>query len=78
MFQLEKATAAFTFQKKGLVAHLIHDFLYKGNLQSGTILESYLAYSLQESPFFKKIGGIIPVPLHPSREKKEDSIKLKS
>ena len=78
MFHLEAASAAFTFQKEGLVAHLIHDFKYKGNLQSGIILASYLAYSLQESPFFKKIGGIIPVPLHPSREKKEDSIKRKS
>ena len=70
LFQLEKATGAFTFQKEGLIAHLIHDFKYKGNLQSGIILATYLAYSLQESLFFKKIEGIIPVPLHPSREKK--------
>lgn len=78
LFQLEKATAAFTFQKEGLIAHLIHDFKYKGNLQSGIILATYLAYSLQESLFFKKIEGIIPVPLHPSRDKKEGSIKRKS
>lgn len=78
MFQLEKATAAFTLQKEGLIAHLIHDFKYKGNLQSGIILAPYLTYSLQESLFFKKIEGIIPVPLHPSRDKKEGSIKRKS
>jgi len=46
LFHLEAASVAFTFQKEGLVAHLIHDFKYKGNLQSGIILATNLDYSL--------------------------------
>ena len=70
LFSLEAASAAFTFQKEGRIAHLIHRFKYNGNHQCGIILAHYLANTLNESIFFKKIEGIIPVPLHPSRERK--------
>ncbi|MDG1022808.1 MAG: ComF family protein [Flavobacteriaceae bacterium] len=70
LFTLEAASAAFVFQKEGRIADLIHQFKYNGNLSCGNLLAHYLANTLDQSAFFKKVEGIIPVPLHPSRQRK--------
>ena len=70
LFPIEAATAAFIFQKEGLVAHLIYDFKYKGNHQSGLLLTHYLTIAFKESLLFREIEGIVPVPLHHTRKRK--------
>ena len=63
-------TACFFFAKQGKVQHLIHQLKYKGNMEAGVFLGQQLGESIKEAPLFQGIDYLIPVPLHPKREKK--------
>ncbi len=63
-------TACFFFAKSGKVQHLIHELKYKGNKEAGIFLGQQLGESIKEAPLFQSIDYLIPVPLHPKREKK--------
>ena len=63
-------TACFFFAKKGRVQHLIHELKYKGNKDAGIFLGQQLGASIKDAPLFQGIDYLIPVPLHPKREKK--------
>ena len=63
-------TACFFFAKSGKVQHLIHELKYKGNKEAGVFLGQQLGESIKEAPLFQGIDYLIPVPLHPKREKK--------
>ena len=62
-------TACFFFAKSGKVQHIIHQLKYKGNKEAGLFLGQQLGESLKEAPLFQGIDYLIPVPLHPKREK---------
>ncbi|MBQ6771539.1 MAG: ComF family protein [Bacteroidales bacterium] len=62
-------TACFFFAKSGKVQHLIHELKYKGNKEAGVFLGQQLGESIKEAPPFQGIDYLIPVPLHPKREK---------
>ena len=62
-------TACFFFAKTGKVQHLIHELKYKGNREAGVFLGQQLGESIKEAPLFQGIDYLIPVPLHPKREK---------
>ena len=62
-------TACFFFAKSGKVQHLIHELKYKGNKEAGIFLGQQLGESIKEAPLFQGIDYLIPVPLHPRREK---------
>ena len=62
-------TACFFFAKTGKVQHLIHELKYKGNKEAGVFLGQQLGESIKEAPLFQGIDFLIPVPLHPKREK---------
>jgi ComF family protein len=63
-------TACFFFAKSGKVQHLIHELKYKGNKEAGVFLGQQLGESIKEAPLFQGIDYLIPIPLHPKREKK--------
>ena len=63
-------TACFFFAKSGKVQHLIHQLKYKGNKEAGVFLGQQIGQSIKEAPLFQGIDYLIPVPLHPKREKK--------
>lgn len=66
---IEKA-AAFSFYNKGSrITKLIHNLKYKGIKDIGHELGKMYARGLKESGFINDIDIIIPVPLHPSRER---------
>lgn len=67
--QLKAVTACFFFSKEGKVQHLIHELKYKGNSEAGVFLGQELGKSIKASPLFQDIDYLIPVPLHPKREK---------
>lgn len=69
-FESTAVTSLFFFQKEGAIAHMIHLFKYKGERKIRVFLGEWLANTLQESAFFKDIDGIVPVPLHPKKQKK--------
>ena len=62
-------TACFFFAKSGKVQRLIHQLKYKGNKDAGIFLGQQLGESIKEAPLFQGIDYLIPVPLHPRREK---------
>lgn len=68
--KLHAVTACFFFAKSGKVQHLIHQLKYKGNKEAGVFLGQQLGESIKEAPLFQGIDYLIPVPLHPKREKK--------
>ena len=49
--------------------HLIHELKYRGNMDAGVFLGQELGKTIQEAPLFQGLDFLIPVPLHPKREK---------
>lgn len=68
--RLKAVTACYFFSKAGRVQHLIHELKYKGNVDAGIFLGQELGKSIKDAPLFQDIDYLIPVPLHPKKEKK--------
>jgi ComF family protein len=66
---VEKA-ASFSYYNRGSrIRTLIHNLKYKGIKEIGTELGSIYGYSLVSSGFTGGINIIMPVPLHPAKER---------
>ena len=64
------ATALFFFKKGSGVQHLLHQLKYKGNREIGIYLGSLLGDELMASELFSKVEAVVPVPLHPRKQRK--------
>jgi ComF family protein len=65
-----EGVAAYLFFRKGSkVQHLLHRLKYKGQHQIGTFLGQLYGQILVEQPPFNTAQLIIPVPLHPKRQR---------
>lgn len=64
------ATSLCYFSKGSLTRHLLHQLKYNGNKEVGYFLGRLMGTSLLESTRFNNIQALIPLPLHPSKEKK--------
>lgn len=62
-------TAEFFFSKTGKVQHLIHGLKYHGCRENGIFLGQEIGKSLLEATDYQDINIIIPIPLHPKKEK---------
>ncbi|MBR6438435.1 MAG: ComF family protein [Bacteroidales bacterium] len=62
-------TAEFFFSKTGKVQHLVHGLKYHGCRENGIFLGQEIGKSLLKAPNYQGIDFIIPVPLHPKKEK---------
>lgn len=62
-------TAEFFFSKTGKVQHLIHGLKYHHCRENGIFLGQEIGKSLLKSPDYQGIDFIIPIPLHPKKEK---------
>ena len=62
-------TACFFFAKSGRVQHIIHELKYQDNKEAGIFLGQELGKTIKDAPLFQDIDYLIPVPLHPRREK---------
>lgn len=67
---IENATSFFYFSKGSNYQTLLHDLKYKGMKELGKEIGKHFAIDLQQSPEFRSVDVICPVPLHPSKEKK--------
>ena len=67
--RLKAVTACYFFSKEGKVQHLIHELKYQGNADAGVFLGQELGKTIKEAPLFQDLDYLIPVPLHPKREK---------
>lgn len=64
------AAAYYYFRKGEKVQEMIHKLKYKGRKEIGERIGELYGYELLKSEWFNTINYIIPVPLHPSRERK--------
>jgi ComF family protein len=62
--------AYYFFHKGGSVQNLLHNLKYNGHLEIGWVIGELYGHSLMQSEAFHDIGLILPVPLHPEKEKK--------
>lgn len=61
--------AEFFFSKSGKVQQLIHGLKYHGSRENGLFLGREIGKSLVQAPDYQGIDVIIPIPLHPKKEK---------
>ncbi len=64
---IEGGAALYYYQKGGGVQELVHKLKYRGGQDLGRYLGRLLGRELLESPHFREIDCIIPVPLHARR-----------
>ncbi|MBI5539728.1 MAG: ComF family protein [Bacteroidia bacterium] len=67
---VQNATALFRFQKGSRFQDLLHLLKYNGRQDIGEELGRQLGFELKKSELFNSVNVVIPVPLHPKREKK--------
>ena len=67
--KINYAASYYTFSKGSLFQKLIHKLKYQNKQEIGIALGRHFGESLKKSDFFKDIDLIVPVPLHPKKEK---------
>ena len=68
--KINTAAACYFFTKAGKVQHLVHQLKYKGKKEVGIYIGELYGKELMNTQSFGKTDVIIPVPLHPKKEKK--------
>ena len=68
--QLAHTAALYNFQKKSKVQHLIHQLKYKGRMDVGVYMGKILGADLVKTEAFQDITKVVPVPLHPAKQRK--------
>jgi len=66
---LVSATSHMYFTKDSLLQHLLHLFKYNGNKEIGYYFGRCMGKSLLQSNCFLHVDALIPLPLHPKKEK---------
>jgi ComF family protein len=59
--------AAFVYG--GPLPRLLHAFKYEGREEAGRALADWTAQAFRRTPGFEDADALVPVPLHPSRER---------
>jgi ComF family protein len=66
---LQAAGASFYFTKDSLIQFLLSELKYKQNVSVGFYLGRLMGYQLKLSERFASIDLLIPMPLHPKKQK---------
>jgi ComF family protein len=66
---LEQAAALFYFHKAGKVQPLIYELKYRNKPEVGVQIGKMYGTILKEYDYFSSVDFILPVPLHPKKEK---------
>lgn len=66
---IKAGAALYFFRTGGLTQQLIHQLKYGGKKMIGQQFGELYGLELAKSPFFQGIDGIVPVPLHPKKER---------
>lgn len=68
--EISLATSFCSFDKGGVMQHLMHQLKYKGSSEVGEKLGQLLGIVLNKSAPYREIELLVPVPLHPKRQHK--------
>ncbi|PKP03821.1 MAG: ComF family protein [Bacteroidetes bacterium HGW-Bacteroidetes-6] len=66
---IENATAMCFYDKESSIQHLMHGLKYKNKPEIGIFFGQRLGKLLLESPLYKDIELVLPIPLHPKKER---------
>ena len=66
---IERAAAFSVYNRGSRIRKLIHELKYKGRKETGTMLGDLYGRILSDSGFMEGIDIIVPVPLHPARQR---------
>jgi ComF family protein len=67
---VEKAASFLFYSETGIVKNLIHFLKYRNQPQIGTFLGNWWGEELRESGLGEHVDCIVPVPLHPSKQRR--------
>lgn len=67
---IQLATSFCRFDKGGRLQHLLHALKYQGNREVGQKLGHLMGIELSHELDYQQIDAVIPVPLHPKKERK--------
>lgn len=67
---LKHGWAFLKFRKSGVVQHLLHQLKYNNHPEVGVKLGQAYGFELLNQGFDREFDLIVPVPLHPSRQRK--------
>jgi len=68
--QINEVTSFLFFEKESITQKLIHSLKYRGNKLLATFLGRTAALEIKNDGFYASIDTIIPIPLHPKKEKR--------
>jgi ComF family protein len=68
-FPFYNAASYFLFQKGGHVQELIHAIKYDDRPTAAMIIGEQYGQRLRQSPFFSDVEAIVPVPMHPVKQR---------
>jgi ComF family protein len=66
---INHATACFYFTKESLMQQIIHQVKYQGRKDVGHFMGQWMGRLLLQDKLLADISAIVPVPLHPAKEK---------
>lgn len=69
-FPFERVASFCVFTREGMLQPIIHQLKYNGRKELGVMLGRLYGTDLRDSEFLGPIDLIVPVPLHPKKEKK--------
>ncbi|TXN37965.1 ComF family protein [Flagellimonas hymeniacidonis] len=67
---IKKAGAFVFFAKNGIVKNLLHQLKYKKQEHIGAFFGDWLGALLGHEPLLQTVDVVVPVPLHPKKQKK--------
>jgi ComF family protein len=67
--EIQSAAALYFFTKGSRVQNLLHHLKYDGKREIGAVLGRQFGLQLKRSPLFGKVELIVPVPLHPRKQR---------
>lgn len=67
---LQHATACYYFTKASIMQSLLHQVKYKDYRELGIWLGTMMGQQIAASSSFRQLEGLIPLPLHKTRQKK--------
>jgi len=67
---IKYAAALLYFYKSGITQNIMHQFKYKGHLEIGVLFGKWLGFELVAQAATDDIDLIVPVPLHPKKQRK--------
>ena len=66
---LDRATSYFFYHKGSDFRRILHQLKYGGRKDLGEIMGRFMAAELADTDFFREVDVIVPVPLHPRKQK---------